>query len=517
MIENSTPILVGGGQFTDKEETSEKLRSPMDLAAISAETAIADTGLGKSGRMLLVKAIDTIAVVRLFADSHNRPRMSNSFGRAQNPPRAIASRIGAEPANSIYGSIGGNTPQKFINEMAQRISEGDVEIVLLAGAEAIRTTKQALRKGLTLNWEENSSGSLEDRGQGEIITSAHELAHGVGIPVNTYPLFEQAIRGELGHNVKEHFAHMGAIFAPFSEVAADNPFATFRTIRTVKQLAAVTEDNRLIGFPYPKFVNAMENVNQSASVIMTSVGKARELGIDPSKWIFLHGCAEANDKLLPLERIDYHSSPAMNETFYQAFEMAELDSGAIDYFDLYSCFPAAVQIACKSLKIDVTDRQGLTLTGGLPFFGGPGNNYSMHAIVEIIKKLRDKRQAFGMITAIGGCLTKHAAGIYSATPSRGRWGREKASSYQLGLDDMPGPEVTKTPHGESTVETYTVVHKKGEPDYGIVIAREKLSGRRFVSNIGNERGVLNAMLDQDFLGRSGFVNNVNGKNTISFT
>ena len=97
------------------------------------------------------------------------------------------------------------------------------------------------------------------------------------------------------------------------------------------------------------------------------------------------------------------------------------------------------------------------------------------------------------------------------------WGREKASSYQLGLDDMPGPEVTKTPHGESTVETYTVVHKKGEPDYGIVIAREKLSGRRFVSNIGNERGVLNAMLDQDFLGRSGFVNNVNGKNTISFT
>jgi len=96
----------------------------------------------------------------------------------------------------------------------------------------------------------------------------------------------------------------------------------------------------------------------------------------------------------------------------------------------------------------------------------------MHAIVEIIKKLRDKRQAFGMITAIGGCLTKHAAGIYSATPSRGMWGREKASSYQLGLDDMPGPEVIKTPHGESTVETYTVVHKKGEPDYGIVIARE---------------------------------------------
>lgn len=516
MIENLTPILVGGGQFTDGQKTPQKSRSPMDLAAISAEAAIADMGLSKLNRSLLIKSIDTIAVVRLFADSHNRPRMGSPFGRAQNPPRAIASRIGAEPINSIYGSIGGNTPQKFINEMAQRISEGDVGIVLLAGAEAIRTTKHALREGITLDWEENSFGSFEDRGQGETITNAHELAHGVGIPVNTYPLFEQAIRGELGHNVQEHLSYMGSVFAPFSKVAADNPFATYRTPRNAKELSAVTQENRFIGFPYPKFMNAMENVNQSASVIMMSVGKARELGIDPRKWVFLHGCAEANDKLLPLERIDYHSSPAMNETFNQAFAMAGLDAGAIDYFDLYSCFPAAVEIACKSLEIDVSDGRGLTLTGGLPFFGGPGNNYSMHAIVEIMKKLRGNRQAFGMITTNGGCLTKHAAGIYSAIPTLGGWEREKASNYQLRLDDIASPEMTLTPQGESTVETYTVVHNKGEPERGIVIAREKLSGRRFVSNTSDESGILEAMLHHDFLGKSGFVKNSDGKNIISF-
>jgi acetyl-CoA C-acetyltransferase len=140
----------------------------------------------------------------------------------------------------------------------------------------------------------------------------------------------------------------------------------------------------------------------------------------------------------------------------------------------------------------------------------------MHAIVEIMKKLRGNRQAFGMITTNGGCLTKHAAGIYSAIPTLGGWEREKASNYQLRLDDIASPEMTLTPQGESTVETYTVVHNKGEPERGIVIAREKLSGRRFVSNTSDESGILEAMLHHDFLGKSGFVKNSDGKNIISF-
>ena len=139
-------------------------------------------------------------------------------------------------------------------------------------------------RGIDLDWQEEDGGSLEDRGIGPALASAHEFEHGIGVPVNTYPLFENAIRGELGRSVDEHLLAMGELFAPFTRVAAANPFALFGTVRSPQELAAVSAENRMIGFPYPKWMNAMDGVDQGAAVVMTSVGRAKALGIDPARW-----------------------------------------------------------------------------------------------------------------------------------------------------------------------------------------------------------------------------------------
>ena len=118
---DSTPILVGSGQFTDRQTNPELAHSPMGIAAEAAKAALADTGIGRE----LAAEIDTLAVVRIFQDSYRKPRVTASNGRAENPPRAVARRIGANPANAIYSHVGGNTPQKLVNEMAQRISRID--------------------------------------------------------------------------------------------------------------------------------------------------------------------------------------------------------------------------------------------------------------------------------------------------------------------------------------------------------------------------------------------------------
>lgn len=500
-MQDSTPILVGAGQFTEKDVSPELAHPPMGIAAEAAKAAIADTGIGDT----LAAVIDTIVAIRIFPDSTNRPRMPNPFGRAENPPRAIARRIGANPSHAIYGQIGGNTPQKYINEMAERIVAGDVEVVLLAGSEAIKTAQNALRAKTDLQWHEEDPGSQEDRGLGNKLSTPHEFAHGLGVPIQTYPLFENALRGVKGESLQQHSLAMGKLFAPFTKTASLNPFSYYGTERSAEELAKVTAENRIISFPYPKWMNAMDGVNQGAAVIMTSVSKARELGIDPSKWIFLHGCGEANEKTMMSQRVNYYSSPAIRINTRKAFEMAGKTIDDISYIDIYSCFPSAVEIACDELGIAYDDPRGLTLTGGLPFFGGPGNNYSMHGIASLLPILRANPAKFGLITANGGYLSKHATGLYSALPVEGKWARETPSDYQSEVDEMENPEFTETPMGNAEIETYTVVCRKGVPEKGVIIGRLEDSGERFIANTPQDGELLKAMMEKEFLGRKGVV------------
>lgn len=509
-MENSTPILVGAGQFTERDVPPSDALPPMGITAEAAKAALSDTGIGAA----LAPKIDTIAVVRIFPDSSGRSWLSHPFGRAQNPPRAVARRIGANPTNAIYSHVGGNTPQKLVSEMAERIAQNDVGVVLLAGGEAVRTSKAAMRQGIELNWEEDDEGSQEDRGIGGTFATPHELAHGVGIPIQTYPLFENAIRGHKGNSVEDHLLALGRLFEPFSAVASRNPYAYFPTHRSAAELATVTDDNRFISFPYPKYVNAMDGVNQGAAVIMTSVGKAKELGIDASKWVFLHGCGEANEKLLVSDRVNYYSSPAMKVNGEKALGMAGVGIDDIDFIDLYSCFPSAVEVACDALGLEYDDPRGLTLTGGLPFFGGPGNNYTMNAIAEMVNKLRAKPGSYGLITANGGYLSKHATGVYSSKPTEGLWTREDPARYQSEIDAMKSPVFEEAPEGGATIETYTVCFGRNGPERGIVIGRLDKDGRRFIANTAAEPDAAQSLLDKDSLGRAGRVSSDDGKNTF---
>jgi len=333
--------------------------------------------------------------------------------------------------------------------------------------------------------------------------------------VQTYPLFENAIRGERGHTIEQHMLSMGKLFEGFTNVAAENPYSFYGDKRTANELATVTMENRLISFPYPKWMNAVDSVNQGASVIMTSVGKAKELGVDPSCWIFLHGCAEANEKILVSERVNYSSSPAIAANSSLALNMAEKSINDINCFDIYSCFPSSVEITAKELGLQEDDPRGLTVTGGLPFFGGPGNNYSMHGIAEMVTGLRKRPDEFGLITANGGYLSKHATGIYSASAFPGKWELPDSVPCQQAIDAMTAPEFTETPSGKASVETYTVVFDKGSASRGIIIGRLDDCGRRFIANTPTDQTSFQAILNADCLGARGVVVSNNNLNTFT--
>ena len=164
------------------------------------------------------------------------------------------------------------------------------------------------------------------------------------------------------------------------------PTAAAPTERSAVELVTPTAANRLIADPYSRYLVARDQVNQGAAILLMSLQAARGLGVDPERWIFLHGHADVRERDV-LDRADLSRSPASVAAARIALQMAGIGSSSLAALDLYSCFPIAVSTICDGLDLQADDPRGLTVTGGLPFFGGPGNNYSMHAIAEMVVRL----------------------------------------------------------------------------------------------------------------------------------
>lgn len=509
-IDPRMPVLIGGGEFTDRSNAELGL-TPHGFLAKIAKQAVEDTGAADK----VTAALDGIAVVEFTVDS---PDVRSAMGgRYTNPPRTIAKSLGLESVpTEIYAATGGNSPQMLVNDMAERIAQGDVNVALLAGCEVLGTMVNRLKSGLSLDdWADDPGGAPEIVGTNRPGHSDHEKLYGIDLPVNIYPLFENSIRGHMGHTVDQHMDHLGNFFAPFTDVAAQNPNSWFPIARTASELTTITDDNRWIGFPYPKFLNSIIRVNMGAALVMCSSGAADDMGIPEDRRVYLHGCGDAYDIWNVSERVNYHSSPAIRTMTERAFDMADWSVDDLDFMDLYSCFPSAVEIGCMELGIPFDDPRGLTITGGLPYFGGPGSAYVMHSIVQMAAKLRANRGKKGLVTANGWFVTKHACGLYATEPKEGPWAREAQASFQPGIDNDPAkPVLEENPEGDATIETYTIVHGRKGPERGIVIGRLP-NGHRFLANTPNDAITLNDLQQREGLGRPGTVTQIDGLNIFT--
>ena len=496
MNETCMPVLIGCGQLTDKRPP-EEAGTPIELMVEVARRAAADAGPGQA----LLDQIDAIAALGLTVDSPESG--SGASGMVRNVPQSVCTALNIDPAEKRYTHTGGNTPQMLVNRYAEKISLGDVSAVLLVGAEALHTMLSRLKMGLDLDaWMDDSGDEPQMLGDSRPAASDHEMAYSIQTPSVTYPLFENALRGKYGLSLEEHRRKLGDLYQRFNAVAAKNPLAWFPTERSSQEIATVSESNRYVGFPYTKFLNSVIQVNMGAAVILTSVAKARELGVADDRMVYLHGCADANDIWNVSERVNYYSSPAIRTMGQKALAMSGKTVDEINYFDIYSCFPSAVQIACDELGIAHDDPRGLTITGGLPYFGGPGNNYVMHSIATMMDVLRSNPGKFGLLNANGWFITKHSMGIYSTTPLKDDWRRAAPADYQQAILDEAHPPFTELPNGKATIETYTVLHGREGVERALVIGLLD-DGTRFIAETPNDEQTLCKMMDRDMLGASG--------------
>jgi len=498
MIEPRTPILIGCGQITDTSGEPSSARSNVAFSAEAARLALADAG-ASIGAEALGRAIDAVAVLEFFPDIS--PRFASPFGRSSNPPKSVANRLGATPRQLIYTHQGGNTPQYMVNRFAEEIAAGETGLALICGAELLRSTQNARKAGLKIDHTEDPGGEPTRVGDKRFGYSDEEARHELRAAIHFYPLLENAIRGGLGRDVPRHMAAMGRLFERLAAVAKANPLATRRAGYSAERLTTISDDNRWICFPYPRLMNANAIIDQAAAVLMTSVERASEWGIPEERWVFLHGCADGTDTWVVSERPRLDASPAIRGCARTALDMAGKSVGDVAAFDLYSCFPSAVEVAMKEIGIGEDDPRPVSVTGGLPFFGGPGNNYVTHSIAEMMNVVRRTPGSFGLVTANGNYLTKHSAGLYSTAPVHGPWRRQDPKKLQAELDAGPKERVDTRPTGTGTIETYCVAYGKDAPERAYVLGRLDASGDRFVAMAQGDPALLADMLTREQLGR----------------
>ena len=166
----------------------------------------------------------------------------------------------------------------------------------------------------------------------------------------------------------------------------------------------------------------------------------------------------------------------------------------------------------KEIGLAEDDPRPISVTGGLPFFGGPGNNYVTHSIAEMMEVVRKKPGTFGMVTANGNYLTKHSAGLYSTEPTRGPWRRQDPKVLQAELDARPKRPVNTAPSGAATIETYCVAYGKSAPEKGYIFGRLDGSGDRFVAMADGDDALRADMLAREQLGRRVNISRQNGRN-----
>jgi acetyl-CoA C-acetyltransferase len=463
------PVVVGAGQVTNRDTDPASAPGPFDLMERAARCAADSSGAVNLDELTHLWMVHSLSV------------------RHPDPAGHLAGVLKASAAETRCSGMGGSIPQWLVDRACELVVSGERPRVLVVGAEALATRRRAKRAGVALDWP-SAPGWPDTWPPIEPDLGVHptERAHGLDQATAMYALVETALGHRSGSEPREHLRTTAELMARFNEVAAANPYSWFGQRRDADELARVSDDNRMIYFPYPKYLNAVMDVDMAAAVVLTDAATAREAGLGPEDVVYVTGWADAHDVWYLSERPAVERSEALSACGRHALEQAGLGLDQISAFDLYSCFPSSVEVARDCLGIDRTDPRPLTLTGGLPYHGGPGSNYVSHAIANGFDWLRSGRGDHVLVHGNGYYLTKHAVGVYSRSAPRELRPAASAEAIQAEADGASTPvQVDGQVVGRGTVVAYTAPYtREGVAKSAIVLVQ--LAGSRTVARADDE-------------------------------
>jgi acetyl-CoA C-acetyltransferase len=455
--EERIPVIVGVGQVNDRTEDAASGLDSFELMRAALEAADADAGGG------WLPGLNSLAVVDQL-----------SFPQLAQIPERLAAAFGATPrfcTKTKYPS--GESPVLLLNEAAERIRAGEIETAAVVGGEALRT---AARRAASAAGDHNAVREAAARSAKPV-----RQKYGLVAPTDVYPLYENASRVSFGQTLAQAQRESAEIWSRLSEVAAANEHAWLRKPLTAEEILTPSSQNRPIAFPYTKLVVANASVNQGAGFIVTSLAKARAMGVREDRLIFVGYGAAAREPSDVLAREGYDRSIALETALRKTLEFNQLEARDLDAVELYSCFPCIPKLARR--VIDWPVDLPMSVAGGLTFAGGPVGNYMSHAITAMTERLRQEGRV-GLLFGNGGFANTNHCIVLTRAPSA-EAAQPRSFDVQAEADAQrgPAPALVEEYVGPGRVETYTVFYdREGVARFGVVVARTP-RGERLLARV----------------------------------
>ena len=487
-------VITGWGQITQPKNAEPPFLEPVDMMERAALDAKKVAGAG------IWSAIDTLLLVR--TQSRNLP----------NPDTQLAKRLGLNLRTTQVSGIGGEVPQHYVNQAAGMLARGDAKGILICGAETYYprdnnavTGEAALIQGVPDDYDADDAVGSDEL----------EQRHGLNLPIHGFPLFETALWAASGKTRADWLNQVGSMWSKFSHVAAGHPNAWTRQAAVVDDIITPSPSNRPICSPYTKRMVSLVSADIGAAIIMTTAELANINDPQCKPVYFLGGGFAKDRQRFMSNKENFTHSPALATAAAKAQKRAGVSVDDVDGFDLYSCFPCAVSVAKRVLRIEDDDPRSLTTTGGLGFFGGPGINYALHGIATLAERISNGDFKIGMATALGWFMHKYAVGFYGDAPN----------GHDFSDDDLiddENPEAGRPPvsrveefNGTGVIDTYTVVYSREREPVKTILLGTTDDGHRFVANTATTPEVLETFISENQIGKRVSVSTANKINIAS--
>jgi acetyl-CoA C-acetyltransferase len=454
------PVIAGTGQVSNKDEGS--MVHPMVLVERAARLALENAGVEPT-------AVTGVYTTPISALTHS------------DVADLLAASLSAGPGPRVTSTYSGAAPQKLLAAACRAVAAEETQVAVVAGGIADASVRRARRAGIeppappTSVWSQGSRAprpemSARDWGPEYI----PEIACGAGYPSSYFALVQSTL--DEGRERQERADALGRLLAPFTAAAGRRPeLAWFPDERTPADIATASTANRWVAEPYTKLMCSFPTVDMAAALVVTAdsvAGTARPV---------VHPLAigTADEVSPPSGWPDMGRPPALGRLVRETLRVARATPAEMGGFDLYSCFPAAVLLAARELGLSPDDSRGLSASGGLPYFGGPGASYALHGLACLFEDLVGLNNPIGLAVGVGGMVTSFSVGVYSLEPG------PLFDSVAIPAAEAPPVPTDPAARGRSVVEAMTVLHTSdGGPVEAPVIGRTA-AGARFGARLAD--------------------------------
>jgi acetyl-CoA C-acetyltransferase len=481
-LDGRTPVLVGVGLQSQRAPEPLDADEPLSLMRRATDKAARD-----AGAPAVLREIDCVYVPK-------------GRWRYRDPGRAIATSFGSPDATSVLARVG-VLQESLVADACNNITGGSADVCLVVGGEAGFRLLCATKRGHELHDEQqDTEPDVTWRADSPIMLDAEIAALPAQDAVGYYAIIAAAARAARGRSISEDVAATAALYSELSEIAALNPYAWKRSPVTAEAVTADSASNPMLAFPYRQEHVSRWSVDQASALIFTSVEKARELQIDPSRWVYPVSSGISNAMVPLSQRVAVGEAPGARQAASAALGHAGITAGSLDLLELYSCFPIALQLHAAALGVPSAS-PAPSLTGGMRYAGGPYNNFVLHATAQLALALRQTGR-IGLISSVSGVLTKQAFSVWSKAPAQNQFRSIDVSEAVLA--HSPPRQLAEGYAGVASVVGYTVLAKRPDrPARAVAVVETPDSQRVIVWSVSNP--VVQAMKAKEFCGRLVFV------------